>query len=730
MLPEDGVLGELVFDIDLVSTKVSGHFTVEERIPQQGAVGFAIEEDLDTLEENFDALRLELMELDYLPTIVREGSRTFVHVTWRPRDRPSHIGLKVLLLLATTVGVTVVGSLFVSSYYDLDFLSTGAVSRGLLLFALPLMMIVGIHELAHYYVAKRYKVSISFPFLIPSLTISGILGTIVSIRGPVPSRRTMMDIGFIGPAAGFLAAMLVTLIGLSLTASDPQPAGDDASNVAVLGIPIIFRALEYIVPVPEDTLVHPTTFVGWVGFMVTFFVLLPIGGLDGGYIARAFFGKKVKWVGIATLIVMAITLVVTRYWGIIWSMMLLLILLLVWKVPPPLNDRSPPPRSRILVGLATVVMLVLCFVPATIVPTELDPQIEPAFEHPVLHVGQASEVNNTIVIFNSGNTKMDVSFRLPYPHGWYTAFDERITFKNGYVSWSEPFTVPKDRSTDFTTYINMTVGPPNDADLGDRVDFMVEIKTYDVNGKTHTIHFRAIVGWIEPLEVPEGATVKVGQVANLEVHFKNTVTNGSHGSTRFDLDLDIDGDIDCTLTESDIENMTPHEIATTPPLSLIELGNNRTAELVVWVYVAPGSPVASDLMVLLKVSPEGAPGSLDTIEFPLSVDTTTHKVAIQMNSLSWEFNEDEMKNITFELRSYGNVDTEVDLFYDLKGDNAFEFVTDPVENVVVQRGGRLSLSVELNARGELYDEATLTIEARYGDDQISSEQTSLSIVGT
>ena len=714
MSPEDGVLGELVFDSDLLSSKVSRYFAIEETFPQQDAVGFAIEADMGTLEEDFDGLRLELMDLDYLPSIVQEGSQTFIHVTWRPRDRPAHIGLKILLLLATTVAVTVVGSLFVSSYYDIDLLSTGAVSRGLLLFALPLMLIVGIHELAHYYIAKRYEVSISFPFLIPSLTISGILGTIVSIRGPVPSRRAMMDIGFIGPAAGFLAAMLVTLIGLSLTASDPQPAGDDASNVAVLGIPIIFRALEYIVPIPEDTLIHPTTFVGWVGFMVTFFVLLPIGGLDGGYIARAFFGKKVKWVGIAILIVMAITLVVTRYWGTIWSIMLLLILLLVWKVPPPLNDRSPPPHSRILVGLATVVMLVICFVPASIVLTELDPQIEPAFEHPVLHVGQDTEVNNTIVIINSGNTKMDVWFRLQSSHGWDVTFDERITFLEGHGMWSMPFTVPKDRSTNFTSYLDMAVIPPRDADLGERVDFVVEIRVDDSNGDpvTHTIRFRAIVGWIEPLEVPKAATVKVGQVAGFDVQFKNLVTNGSEGSTRFDLDLNIDGDIDRTLTESDIENMTPHEIATTPPLSLIELGNNETAELVVWVYVTPGTPVASNLTVLLKVSPEGAPGSLDTIEFPLSVDTTTHKVAIRINSPSWEFNEDETKNITFELRSYGNVDIEVDLFYDLIGDNAFEFVTDPVDNVVVQRGGRLSLSVELNARGELYDEATLTIEAR------------------
>jgi membrane-associated protease RseP (regulator of RpoE activity) len=46
---------------------------------------------------------------------------------------------------------------------------------------------------------------------------------------------------------------------------------------------------------PDDTrdvFLHPTAYAGWVGFLITMINLLPIGQLDGGHIATAYFGNR------------------------------------------------------------------------------------------------------------------------------------------------------------------------------------------------------------------------------------------------------------------------------------------------------------------------------------------------------------------------------------------------------------------------------------------------------
>ena len=78
---------------------------------------------------------------------------------------------------------------------------------GFVFFSLPLMFILGIHETAHYIVARRYKVNASLPFFIPFPYLIGTFGAFVSLRDPVPTRKAMAEIGAAGPIAGFLAAV-------------------------------------------------------------------------------------------------------------------------------------------------------------------------------------------------------------------------------------------------------------------------------------------------------------------------------------------------------------------------------------------------------------------------------------------------------------------------------------------------------------------------------------------
>src|SRR3989449_8069882 len=90
-------------------------------------------------------------------------------------------------------------------------------------FTLPLLAILGAHEMGHYVMAKRHGVRASLPFFIPSVPPLGTFGAFISMRDPIPNRRALLEIGIAGPLIGFAVAVPVTLLGLFLAAGDTRP---------------------------------------------------------------------------------------------------------------------------------------------------------------------------------------------------------------------------------------------------------------------------------------------------------------------------------------------------------------------------------------------------------------------------------------------------------------------------------------------------------------------------
>jgi membrane-associated protease RseP (regulator of RpoE activity) len=243
---------------------------------------------------------------------------------------------------------------------------------GTLLFALPLMLILSVHELGHMVMARKHGVQATLPFFLPmpplfALNI-GTMGAFINMRDPIPNRKALLDIGAAGPLAGLAVALPVTLLGLWMMATDPVhlPA---SAGLQTLGAPLLYEALSAPFPLGDLQLIHPLAFAGWVGLLVTGINLLPAGQLDGGHVAHALLGRHSRWLSFAAigaLMILGVGLPpigafpgFAGYGG--WLVLALLVAFLGIHHPDPLNGLTRLDPRRVFVGALAMALLVLCF---------------------------------------------------------------------------------------------------------------------------------------------------------------------------------------------------------------------------------------------------------------------------------------------------------------------------------------------------------------------------------
>src|SRR5579871_5187268 len=67
-------------------------------------------------------------------------------------------------------------------------------------FALTLLLILGTHEMGHYFAARRHNVDVTLPYFIPlPITILGTLGAVIFIKSALTNRKALFDVGISGP---------------------------------------------------------------------------------------------------------------------------------------------------------------------------------------------------------------------------------------------------------------------------------------------------------------------------------------------------------------------------------------------------------------------------------------------------------------------------------------------------------------------------------------------------
>jgi membrane-associated protease RseP (regulator of RpoE activity) len=205
------------------------------------------------------------------------------------------------------------------------------------------------------------------------LPLTGTLGAFIRIREPIPTKRMLFDIGIAGPIAGFVVAVPALFVGLALSRVDPplDPSSFAPGVISYsMGEPLLFKAVAWLLhgsPEGGATLtLHPMAFAAWFGLLATALNLFPVGQLDGGHITYAVLGRKSSHVTLAALGA-AIVFAFFSTSLIVWTVVMVAMILKFGRHHPPTFDEAEPiDRTRKLLAVVALVMLVLCFTPAPI----------------------------------------------------------------------------------------------------------------------------------------------------------------------------------------------------------------------------------------------------------------------------------------------------------------------------------------------------------------------------
>jgi membrane-associated protease RseP (regulator of RpoE activity) len=247
-----------------------------------------------------------------------------------------------------------------------------------LLFSISLTIILGAHELGHYFATKLYRIQSSLPIFIPfPISPAGTCGAVILMDGLKADRRQIFDIGLAGPLAGLFFAFPIAAIGL-MYGTPPQTRG----NSIQFGQPIAIQWLAKALPnnlAPDERAgqdakpilknnsinnesMNPMLMAAWVGFLVTGLNMVPISQLDGGHVIFGLLGRRSR---LASWLVYLGCIGYVMYTSYAFGqpefvIMLLLIPLMGIAHPPSSNDDVSLGLGRQVLGVLSLAIPFLC----------------------------------------------------------------------------------------------------------------------------------------------------------------------------------------------------------------------------------------------------------------------------------------------------------------------------------------------------------------------------------
>jgi Zn-dependent protease len=312
----------------------------------------------------------ERLASSQLRAVLTEAEQNRVHVTLvpvaaeEPAEKKPNWWLHGTLLLLTLATTTWAGAL----QQGVDLLQNPANFSVGLPYSIGLLLILGAHELGHYFAARHHRIQVTPPYFIPAPFALGTFGAFISMRGLAQDRRALFDVAVAGPLAGLVFAIPALLFGLhdSKVITGDAPIGLSHSGVEI-GSSLLMALLSKLALGPAAVeghrlILHPLAFAGWLGLLLTALNLLPIGQLDGGHIAHALFGSR-RARTISNVALVSLFLLAFFVWPglIMWAFIVFFVA--GTRDTPAANDLTPLDPSRQALGYFAFVLLALILVP-------------------------------------------------------------------------------------------------------------------------------------------------------------------------------------------------------------------------------------------------------------------------------------------------------------------------------------------------------------------------------
>jgi membrane-associated protease RseP (regulator of RpoE activity) len=294
----------------------------------------------------------------------------------------------LLLFIATFLSVLYLGTaLAIDQIAQTDLVLAQQLADRLLLemwrglpYALSILLILGAHELGHYFAARHHKLGVTLPYFIPlpfiNLSPFGTMGAFIQLRQPMKNRKMLLDVGAAGPLTGMIFAVPILLIGLAQLQPSPVTGGGSYEGDSLLYAGA--KILTYGHFVPRDGMdicinCSQLAWAGWTGLLLTALNLIPIGQLDGGHVLYSLIGERARKLYFPLLVAMIALVLVTDVW-LIW----VALLLFFGRVyATPLDMITPLDNRRRWIAVLAMVVFVLIFVPAPLQQVGGDPNLPP-----------------------------------------------------------------------------------------------------------------------------------------------------------------------------------------------------------------------------------------------------------------------------------------------------------------------------------------------------------------
>ena len=341
-------------DFEKITRLVAAEFQIEESLMEQSTPKYYLVWPQET-KQSFLRLLKNLEEMTLIAFLRKVDGRIVLRVLPKPPVKTSNPRTSVILLLAT------VATTFITGYLSFPNTGIAPIFSGIM-FSAAILLVLGIHEMGHKLTANKKDIDATLPYFIPGPPPLGTLGAVIMQKSLPRNRDALFDVGANGPIAGFIVALIFSAIGLLLLIPSPTPPDTTTLNLMPTSWLLLARAFSSLNLLPQPPpngllLLHPITWAGWAGMVVTMLNLLPAAMLDGGHVARSTLASDkprliLTFASVALLLFAGTEFIVMAF---------LIVFMSMFKHPGPLDDVSSLSTNRKVLTVALLAVFILSF---------------------------------------------------------------------------------------------------------------------------------------------------------------------------------------------------------------------------------------------------------------------------------------------------------------------------------------------------------------------------------